>query len=463
MGGISRVVLQLPTGAGKTVTASAVIAGALAKGKRVAFTVPAISLIDQTVAAFEGQGIDAIGVIQANHVRTNWAQPVQVVSVQTLARRQRPHVDLVIVDECHIQHQAIIDWMTDCPDVKFIGLSATPWAKGMGDAWQDLIAPVSMQDLIDGGFLSPFRVYAPSSPDLSRVRVSKGDYETGQLSEVMSGTALIADVVQTWKQRARGLPTLVFAVDRAHAQKLQREFADAGVQMGYCDANTDLIERQFLFGEMARGRLEGIVNIGTLTTGVDADVRCVVLARPTKSEMLFVQMIGRALRTAPGKDFALILDHADNHERMGFVTDIAHASLLTGKDKTALSKKEKGEATPKACGSCGALKKTRICPSCGFEPERKSEVETEAGELVEFKPKPPKYDREAKQKFWSMACHVDREKGKGGKLAKALYRAKFGVWPQGLMTIPVKPDGEFLSYQRSRQIAYAKSKHRRHA
>lgn len=459
LAGQDRIVIQLPTGAGKTRTAAEVVRGALAKGKRVAFTVPAISLVDQTVAAFEAEGIDAIGVMQAGHFRTDRRQPVQVVSVQTLARRERPEADVVIVDECHVQYQSVLDWMADRSAKRvFIGLTATPWAKGMADHWQGLIVPTRMQDLIGAGFLSPFRVYAPSSPDLSGVKIVAGDYHEGQLADVMGGAQLVADVVQTWKQRAQGLPTLVFAVNKAHAAQLVQQFADAGVRMGYCDDRVDVIERQHLFRQMARGEISGIVNIGTLTTGVDADVRCVVLARPTKSEMLFVQMIGRGLRTAPGKTEALILDHADNHDRMGFVTDIHHDRLLSGKDKTHATKKDKGEATPKPCPSCGTLKKGGTCPSCGFKAERQSDIEVEAGELVEFKPKPPKHNRDEKQKFWSMALALDAERGRGGKLAKGLYKGKFGVWPQGLANAPLPPDGAFMSYERSRRIAYAKRK-----
>lgn len=454
-----RIVLAMPTGAGKTRTAAEIISGALAKGNRVAFLVPAISLIDQAIADFEREGISAIGVMQSSHARTDGTQPVQVCSVQTLALRGVPEADVVIVDECHIQHQVVIDWMADDSARRvFIGLTATPWAKGMGDTWQQLVLPVTMLELIEAGFLSPFKVYAPSHPDLTRVKIVAGDYQRDQLAEAMSSNQLIADVVETWKARASGLPTLVFAVNKAHAKHLQGQFADAGVQMGYCDDSVDLIERRHLFAQMARGEIAGIVNIGTLTTGVDADVRCVVLARPTKSEMLFVQMIGRALRTAPGKDHALILDHADNHERMGFVTDIHHDRLLSGKDKVHPTKQDKGEVTPKPCSQCGTLKKGGACPSCGYKPERQSEVEVEAGQLVEFKPKPPKHDKAEKQKFWSMALFLDERRGKYGKFAKGMYKQKFGVWPQGLSNAQLPPDSAFLAYEHSRRIAYAKGK-----
>lgn len=468
--GNRRVVLQLPTGAGKTRTAAEIVMGALAKGNRVTFTVPAISLIDQTIAAFEAEGISAIGVMQANHPRTNGRQPVQVVSVQTLARRSRPESDIMIIDEVHQQHQVVIDWMKDEPTKVFIGLSATPWARGMAETWQDLVAPVLMEDLIEQGYLSRFKVYAPSHPDLSGVKTMAGDYHEGQLAEAMGNNALVADIVQTWLKRGVGLPTLVFAVNKAHAAQLVDQFTEAGVKMGYCDDSIDIIERKLLFQQMARGDLAGIVNIATLTTGVDADVRCIVLARPTKSKMLFVQMIGRGLRTADQKSHCLILDHADNHARMGFVTDIRYESLLEGKRPNSETKDAEGGSSPlpKECPSCGVLKPVRLkeCPSCGFAARRESGVEVMDGDLELLDPsrsKPAKSAKKPKvewdkQKFWSMARYIDQERGKGGKLAAALYKGKFDVWPRGLSDITTPPDAAFLSYEKSRRIAYAQSR-----
>lgn len=453
--GKRRVVLQLPTGAGKTRTAAEVINGALAKGNRVAFTVPAISLIEQTIDAFSDEGIDCVGVMQASHRMTNHLQPVQIVSVQSMARRYYPDVDVVVVDECHQQFETVRKWMKAEPSKVFIGLSATPWARGMADDWEELVSPVSMQGLIDQKFLSPFRVFAPNHPDLSGVKIVAGDYHEGQLGEVMGG--LVADVVTTWKQRAQGLPTLVFAVNRAHAGKLVDQFREAGIRMGYCDAYTDMIERQSLFAAMARGELAGIVNVGTLTTGVDADVRCVVLARPTRSEMLFVQMIGRGLRTAPGKSHAVILDHADNHARLGFVTDIHHAALLDGKAPREKTRKEKGEPMPKECGSCGTLKPPKVaeCPACGFKPERQSEIEVEAGELVEVTGK-KQYTKEEKQAWWSGLLWIASERGRQRGWASHTYRDRFGVWPRGLDDRPAPPSQDVTRFVTAKAIRYAK-------
>ena len=265
---------------------------------------------------------------------TNYAAPVQIASVQTLARRiALPPVDLVIVDEAHIYSKAIASWMDRDPKLIFVGLSATPWAKGMGRRYDDLIVCATIQELIDAGHLSPFRCYAPAEPDLSGVRTNKGDFVTADLSATMSEGGLVADVVSTWLEKGEARPTLCFAVDRAHAQSLQARFVAAGVACGYVDAYTDKVERALTRKRFEAGELRVVCNVGCLTTGVDWAVGCIILARPTRSEMLYVQMVGRGLRVNPGLDDCIILDHAGNALRLGLVTDIHHTSLEFGRQE----------------------------------------------------------------------------------------------------------------------------------
>jgi superfamily II DNA or RNA helicase len=147
----------------------------------------------------------------------------------------------------------------------------------------------------------------------------------------MDRPELVADVVETWIKRGENRSTLCFAVDRAHAKNLQQQFESAGIRCGYIDAYTDSEERERIADLFHDGTYRVVCNVGCLTTGVDWDVRCIILARPTKSEMLFTQIIGRGLRTADGKDDCLILDHSETHLRLGFVTDIHHESLDEGR------------------------------------------------------------------------------------------------------------------------------------
>lgn len=461
--GNKRPMLQLPTGAGKTVIAANIIRMAREKGNRVIFCVNAISLVDQTVKAFWSEGIRDIGVMQGQHELTNRAMPVQVASVQTLQNRRIPDAELVIIDEAHNWFKFYGQWMQDWNAVPFVGLSATPWTKGLGKHYDDLIIGETTQGLIDKGYLSRFRVFAPSHPDLSGVRTVAGDYHEGDLGKAMDQAPLVADIVKTWREQAQNRPTFAYAVNRAHAKHIQREFEQAGIQCGYIDAYTTLDEREQIRHKFHQGEYKVVANVGCLTTGIDWDVRCIVLARPTKSEILFTQIIGRGLRTADGKDDCLILDHSDTHLKLGFVTDIHHDTLDDGKPKER-SIREHEEPLPKACPSCAYLKPAKVhqCPSCGFKPERQSNVQHIDGELVELTSKAQrKTNREMtapeKKRFYGELKEYARTMGYKDGWASNKYRERTGVWPNHFKGAPLsEPSEETLSWIKHSQIKWAK-------
>lgn len=460
--GAKRPLVQMPTGAGKTHLAAMIIKGARAKNPavRVAFIVDAISLIDQTVEAFYTEGLDNIAVIQADHPMQDWSKSIQVASVQTLAKRGMPQVDLVIVDEAHDQNEWLKSIMAsgEWANVRFIGLSATPWSKGLGHVYDDLIIPVSMQELIDQGYLCPFRVYAAAHPDLTGVKVQRGDYVDGQLSEAMQAGNLVADIVSTWYKLGEGRPTVAFCVDRAHAKKVQLRFQEAGVGCGYIDAYTDRAERRRIRAQLDAGEISVVANVGCLIKGVDWALGCIILARPTKSEIRFVQMVGRGLRVNEGMDDCVILDHADNTLRLGFVTDIHHPRLCKAV-KGERKAQETRAALPKECPACTYLKppKTHECPVCGFKPEKRSEIKEEAGELVEVTRGKIKAGMDEKQSWLSQLNVIAKEKGyKRGWVANT-YRKKFGVWPRGLNDwLEEKPTATVRNYVLGMNIRYSK-------
>lgn len=387
--GKKRVVLQMPTGSGKTATAAAVINSALGKGGRVIFTVPALSLITQTIESFRRDGITNIGVMQGQHELTDADQPVQICSVQTLARRKIPPASLVIVDEAHVVFDLYSRWFNheDWNNTHFIGLSATPWTKGLGKLWDDLVIGATTQDMIDKGHLCPFRVFAPSKPDLEGIKTVAGDYDLSGLDKAMNKTAITADIVKNWIERGEDRPTLCFAVNRAHAANICDEFNRAGVPAAYVDGETPLDERDDLAKDFKAGKYKIICNVGVMTTGVDLPfVSCLILGRPTKSEMLYVQIVGRGLRPANGKTDCLIFDHSDTTARLGFVTDIHHEILDDGTKKQGSGdKKEKKDPLPKPCPACTYLMppKIKVCAACGFELKPKANVFVADGNLVE--------------------------------------------------------------------------------
>lgn len=455
--GDKRIVLQAPTGFGKTLTAAKIIERALSKKNKVLFTVPRLTLVDQAVSDFENEGINHIGVIQGKHARTDPTAPVQVASVQTLIRRTEivRQPELVIIDECHEDFQGLNKIMQSWKSL-FIGLSATPWRQGMGLQWQSLVQSKPISWLIDNGYLSKFAVYAPHVPDLSGVEVRGGDYVESALEKVMGEAKILGDVVETWLAKGENRPTLVFGVNRAHAKMLKDRFEANGVAAAYVDCETDPVHRASIGRKFRAGEFKVACSVRTLTTGIDWPVSCIVDAAPTRSEMLHVQKIGRGLRVNPGTEDCLILDHAGNSLRLGLVTDIHHDDL----DKTPKGVKRKTLPVklPKPCTSCEVLFVGRKCPACGTERKPPSGyIETADGDLVaigEARSRAP--SAEDKQKFWSMALWLDDERRKGGKLAKGLYRGRFGVWPKGLIDQPRRPDQAFWNYEKANRIAYAK-------
>jgi DNA repair protein RadD len=229
--GHMRPMPQLPTGAGKTLLSAHIIKNALDKGKRVAFVVFALSLIDQTVAAFEAEGIHCVGVMQGYHERTDHTQPVQVCSIRTLARRHKPVVDLVIVDEDHVLHKSLLRWMAELAKARIpvIGLSATPWTRGLGRHYNDLIVAVTTRQLITDGYLSTFVAFAPSDPDPSDVSTVAGEFKQDELVDAMDKASITDDIVATWQTRGENRPTLAYCVNRRHAKHICERFIEAGV------------------------------------------------------------------------------------------------------------------------------------------------------------------------------------------------------------------------------------------
>jgi superfamily II DNA or RNA helicase len=477
-----RVVLQAPTGYGKTVLAGAIIERALAKNGRVLFIVPTTQLVEQALASFEHEGITEVGVIQADHPFTNWSMPVQIASVQTLMRRKIPDANLVLIDETHIWYKYYSKLFFGFPEkdkltgelittaprwlkVPIVGLSATPWSKGLGCFYNGLSIAGTTRQMIEDGNLCPFEVWCPDHPDLKHVRTLAGDYHEGDLSAAMQADRkLTANIVKTWKELGENRPTFVFAVDRAHARKLQDEFEAAGIRTGYVDGNTNRIEREVLRQQFHRGEIKVVCNVGVLTTGIDWDVRCLVLARPTKSQILFVQIVGRGLRNAPGKDYCLILDHSDNHARLGIVTQIHHERLDDGKIKEKDRLTRDDIPLPKACPKCNFLKppKCAKCPKCGFVAQHQSTTEVQDGTLKKFEEK-KKPDTVAskftKEQAYAELLGYVRERSKHPGFAAHKFREMFGVWPNHYKWVTPKPPSILMrSWIKSRQIAYAHSK-----
>ena len=462
-GGCRRLIAQAPTGFGKTIMAAHRLRYLQDTGRRAIFTVPALSLVDQTVEKLFAEGVTDVGVIQASHPMTNPSRRIQVATPQSLQRREIPDADEILLDEVHIWFKLYPKMLSDprFADVPIIGLTATPWSRGLGKHFNRLIVGATTAQLIEDKHLSPFRAFAPASPDLTGVRTIAGDYHEGDLADAVNKTTLVANVVETWLSHAQNRQTLCFAVDRAHAKHLQTQFLAAGICAEYIDAYTEPLDRAAIARRFATGEVKVVCNVGCLTTGVDWDVRCIILARPTKSETLYVQMIGRGLRTAEGKADCLILDHSDNHIRLGFVTDIHHDTLDDGEPKRAAIT-EKAEALPKKCIKCSFLKPPKMlkCPCCGFIPVPQPGAVHRDGELVELISRREAVAATMQERitFHGELRGIAQERGYKTGWAAQQFKAKYGVYPPwDWNDYPsLIPTLKTRSWVKSRAIAYAK-------
>jgi DNA repair protein RadD len=467
--GKMRPLLQAPTGAGKTTIAARMTANAIARGKDILFVSPYGALVDQTRAAFEAEGIRRIGIIQADRP-TDPLAPVQIGTVQTLARREKPQVDLVFVDEAHRLNADLFAWMEspEMATVPFVGLSATPCTAGLGRHYDHLVVAATTRELINAGRLSHYIVFAPSAPDLAAVRITAGDFNEVDLSNATNTPKLVGDIIENWFARARGLPTICFCVDRKHAQHVEQRLREAGVASEFLDGETPHAAREAIFLRFRAGRAKVIVNIDVLTAGFDADVRCVVDARPTKSEMRYVQAIGRGLRTAPCKDRLIILDHAGNTERVGFVDSVHHDVLDNGDPRKAGKRNaERTQADVSLCRECKASMPHSACRcvACGHEMAAQTDVVETDAKLIEFG-KPHATTRSAPTVFEQAAFFAElkgyaRQRDFAPSWAAYKFRERFGVWPDNPCVKhaePLTPSLSTSNWIKSRQIAFARAR-----
>lgn len=270
--GFTRTVLQLPTGGGKTLISANIIERALSRGNEVLFTVPYLPLIDQTIEAFQAEGIDSIGAMQGNHPMSNSLAKVQIATVQTLRNRQFPPSSLVIVDEAHRRDKALEKIMDEKPDVHWLGLTATPWSQGMGKVWQDLQIATTIGELIEQGYLCKFRAFSISKPDLSGARVKAGEFVEADIETIMSEKKIVGDVVENWLANGENRPTFVFCVNRAHAAKVHERFTNAGISSAYVDGNSDRVERQRIEGRFRSGEVRVVCSVRTLCLDAETEI-----------------------------------------------------------------------------------------------------------------------------------------------------------------------------------------------
>jgi len=389
--GRKKICVVSPTGSGKTAMFASIAKGAASKTNRVMVLVHRREIMEQTLGALFRLGVVS-GQIAAGKPVTQ--DSIQTAMVGTLVRRlasvRRP--DLIITDECH---HALADnsWgkiLRYWGDVPRLGFSATPErldGRGLGETFDDMILGPSISDLVADGWLSPPVLYRPPEEVTAQYHVKRGDFDTHEQGTVMSGRKIVGDVIEHYREHLDGLPVVCFCVSIEHSRLMAAQFEAAGYRSRVVWGDMPRQERESAIKGLADGSVKVIASCDVISEGVDVPVMAgAILLRKTQSLALYLQQAGRALRPAPGKDKAIILDHAGNYQLHGHVLADREWTL----DARPRSERKERPPTTTTCPRCYGVWPgiPRTCPACGFDfstraPVRSVDIKTIKGQLIE--------------------------------------------------------------------------------
>lgn len=395
------VMVYAPPGAGKTYLAAAMAKGAAQKRKRVIFSCHREQILDQTALTFDKFNIQ-YGYI-ASGMPANPFASVQIASIDTLRNRfERWPCDLLVVDEAHLSGaktwSALISHYRSIGSF-VVGLSGSPCrldGKPLKSNFAHMVEGPQNRWLIDHGYLSAYRAFAPARMDVSGLHVRAGDYVTSELEEKFDKPSIIGDAVSSWLKFARGKRTVVYAFSIEHSKHVVDVFRAAGITAAHMDGKTPKDERRGIIKKFADGETQILSSVDLLTTGFDLSaqvgrdvpIEAVSLLRPTKSLALAIQMMGRGLR--PKQYPAILLDHAGILKEFGLPDDHREWSL-----EGHATNNRPGEATVATvvCHECfGVSRPAYRCPCilpngqvCGaIRQVNGREIDIKEGELAEI-------------------------------------------------------------------------------
>ncbi|QWV97469.1 DEAD/DEAH box helicase [Geomonas nitrogeniifigens] len=470
--GVNKVAIVAPCGFGKSVLACAFIEAAKSRGSRIWFVVDRQILVNDMSDKLASYGIDH-GVLMSGHWRWDTSKPVQVVSIQTAEKRGwATDIDVMIVDEAHANlRKSFLEFCRNSPKTKIIGLTATPFTKGMGAAYHAVINPTSTNKQIGEGYLVPLRIFQCVQADMTGAKVVAGEYSDSAVVE--RGRLIIGDIVSTWVEKTSDVfggpvKTIVFTADIAHGIEVAAAFAAQGYDFRQISCKTSKEERDEIISEFRRpdSTIHGLISCGVLTRGFDVtDVQVGIMARPLrKSFSEFIQQVGRIQRSHPGKEFGLLLDHAGNVGRFLPEMEELFENGVSRLDDPADAKPPRKEPTKKElldifCPKCGAMwaKGQREC-LCGYVRQpKKSAVEVVPGKMVEVTLN-GKTLAKTRYNLYQQLCTITRERSHNPGWAAHKYHEIVGNWPKWRFdeTPSVEVSRETRNKVRQMQIAFSK-------
>jgi len=427
-----RLLLVCPPGGGKTIITGAFLLHAVVDGGMTALVAAhRREIVEQHYKHLvheAGVHEELVGVIMSMDRRVRPNAPIQIASVDTLRGRDKPPADVVVTDEAHRDaadsRRAL---RTLYSDAFRLGVTASPCrmdGRGLGEDYDKMIVAAQYGQLIDGGWIVAPRVFTvPTTfqPDLTGVRVVRGDYESRALSRAMLARGLVGNIVDHWKARAAGMSTVIFAVSIEHSHQIVKAFQRAGIRVRHLDQRTPRQERQQYLEEFERGDVQILSCVNILSEGWDSPrCKCVVMARPTRSLNLHLQQSGRCMRPWEGLT-PLILDHAGNALRPALNLPYLDREWKLTPDRMVTAE-DQGLPPAKCCEVCQAVIHAgcTTCTECGADLPRADVPKEHAGQLVEYVPTQAERDRD-RTRIHQFAAR----KGLPEEWADRVFRAKY--------------------------------------
>jgi DNA repair protein RadD len=456
-----RVLITGPCGCGKGTVISTLQSLALRRGNRSISITHREELVLDLAERITREVGRRPGVILAG-ATPDPTNPVQVASIQTLARRDKPPADLVNIDEAHRgAADSYVDVIEYYPKATIIGLTASPCrlsGRALGDVFEELVELVKPAQLVEEGFLVPVTGFAYDAPDLRGVRRAAGDYAVGELAALMGSQRLRGNVVEQYLRHAAGTRAIVFSVNVEHSKALAAEFRSAGVRAQHLDGETPRDQRKVAFAAFASGAIEVLCNVQLFTEGVDLPaIETVILARPTLSLAMAIQMIGRGRRPLPCecgliphwrnatctcgrpvlKRSVRIHDHAGVIFQHG-LPDEPRVWTLKGDYRPGTGKKSEPSTALRTCRQCFAiyLADRDDCPMCGHRNPAKKRVTRNASGVavaianLERKAEPPPSDANQMKRYFLYCLGIEREKKHKRLYAEMRFMGTYKHWPK---------------------------------
>lgn len=380
-----------PCGAGKTILFAHMAQAAVGRGWETMILVHRKELIEQCDAALERFGLRAQLVTPGAPYRRN--TDVTVASVFSLeSRLEQYHPRFIIIDEAHHVSNTTT-WgriLKAYPTSRRLGVTATPArmdGAGLGDFFDAMVVGPSYEELIDGGYLTKIKAWAPPIVDASGLAVRGGDYQHAGIVERANRPGVTGDCIEHYREIAPGQRAVVFDVSVESARARAEAFRAAGYRSACIEGTLDRQIRRLTVEAFRRGEIQVLTSVDLVSEGFDLPaIEVAICLRPTASQVLWRQQTGRIMRPCEGKEYAILLDHAGNIDRHGMPDEFVEWSLDKSTDVVHKTSRPIG---PRICLSCFAVNKAHavVCGQCGVPlPRRERQVKQKKGRLEPLTP-----------------------------------------------------------------------------